>query len=216
MIHTEGLHALEVGLIKYMLEILMEELTLKNQAKLDGLIKKITKHPRQHGYKAFPHCLWPDGVSTMTQLTGDQRVGKMFAIVLVALTLEGEEFFTKNLKGGSRTWKRMLYCFQQILCYWAWLKKDTYWMVNDIAACKAATTSIKIMMRQIQNLWPREKGVGWNITKLHEQFHVPEDIHRHGNPHNVHTGPQEHNHIPIKKAAQHRQLQLVKLNTLPK
>jgi len=85
-------------------------------------------------------------------------------------------------------------------------------MVNDTAACTAATTSIKIMMRQIQKLWPREKGVGWNITKFHEQFHVPEDIQRHGNHMNVHTGPQEHNHICIKKAAKHTQLQPHKLD----
>jgi hypothetical protein len=131
---------------------------------LDHLVKRLNKNPHQHGYKQFPHLLWQDGVSSLTQLTGDQRVGKMFAIVLVALTRDGEDFFSEHLNGGSKTWKRMIYCFQQILCYWAWLKKDTYWMVNDTAACRAAPNSIKIMMGQIQNLWPREKGVGWNIT----------------------------------------------------
>jgi len=58
----------------------------------------------------------------------------------------------------------------------------------------------------------QRKGEGWNITKLHEQFHVPEDIHHHGNHHNVHTGPQEHNHISIKKAAEHTQLQPCRLD----
>jgi hypothetical protein len=36
----------------------------------------------------------------MTQLTSDQRVGKMSAIVATALTLEGEKFFFKYLSGG--------------------------------------------------------------------------------------------------------------------
>ena len=86
---------------------------------------------------------WPEGVSKLTKLMGDQRVGKMFAILLVALTQEGEAFFTNCLEGGSRTWKRLVYCFQQVLCYWVWLKKDTYWMVGDEKACAAATASIK-------------------------------------------------------------------------
>ena len=201
MIHTEGLHALEIGIIKYMTEILMKELSSKQQRKLDRLVRKLTTYPRQHGYNAFPRMLWSEGVSKLTKLMGDERVGKMFAIVLVALMVKGEAFFTKSLKGGSKTWKRMVYCFQQVLCYWAWLKQDHYWMADDKEACVAATESIKTMMRQLQNLWPRKEGLEWLLTKLHEQFHVPRDIHRNGKHTNVHSGPQEHNHIPIKNAA---------------
>jgi hypothetical protein len=41
MIHTEGLHALEVVLISYSLEILFADLTARQQAKLDGLVKRL-------------------------------------------------------------------------------------------------------------------------------------------------------------------------------
>jgi hypothetical protein len=64
----------------------------------------------------------------------------------------------------------MTHVFQQILCYWAWLKQDTYWMANDQAACADASASIKIMLAQIQTLWPRKDGLHWNLTKLHEQM----------------------------------------------
>jgi hypothetical protein len=212
MIHTEGLHALEVGLIPYMLEILFKELSKKAKQELDTLVKRLLKHPKQHGYKPFPRLIWQDGVTGMKRLTGDQRVGKMFAIVATALTLEGEKFFTKRLKGGFEVWKKMTYVFQQILCYWAWLKQDTYWMANDQAACADASASIKIMLAQIQTLWPRKDGLHWNLTKLHEQMHVPVDIQRHGNHKNVHTGPQEHNHIDIKNASKKTQLNKKKMD----
>ena len=114
--------------------------------------------------------LWSEGVSKLTKLTGDERVGKMFAIVLVALTVEGEAFFTKSLKGGSKTWKRMVYCFQQVLCYWAWLKQDHYWMADNEEAYLAATESIKTMMRQLQNLWPRKEGLEWLLTIYMSSF----------------------------------------------
>ena len=206
MIHTEGLHALEVGIMKYMVEILFEDLSKPQQAHLDRMVKEMTTHPKQHSYCGFPRLLWSDGVSTLTFLTGDQRVGKLFAILLVAMTREGEEFFSQNLNGGVTTWKRLVYCFQQILCYWAWLKQDHYWMADDIAACHAATQSIKTMMRQLQTLWPRKAGLRWFLTKIHEQFHVPLDIHRHGCHTNVHSAPQEHNHLLVKQAAKKTQM----------
>jgi hypothetical protein len=212
MVHTEGLHAIEVGLIPYMLDILFQELPQSSKHELDGLVKRLNKHPKQHGYEPFPRLLWPDGVTTITQLTGDLKVGKMFAIVAAACTLEGQFFFERTLPGGTGTWEKMVYVFQQILCYWTWLKQDTYWMVNDHVACQDALRSIKIMMDQLQSLWPRKDGLEWNLTKIHEQFHVPMDIHRNGNHKNVHTGPHEHNHIPIKHAAMKTQMCKKKLD----
>ena len=212
MIHTEGLHALEMGVMKYMVEILMDDLPKKQKRTLDRHIKKINRYPHQKGYAKFPRCTWSEGVTSLSKLTGDQRVGKLFAILLVAHTHAGEKFFTKYLPGGERTWKRLCYCFSMILCYWAWLKQDHYWLVGDDAACQAATNSIKTMMRQLQNLWPREKGLGLLLTKIHEQFHVPVDIVRNGKPANYHTGPPEHNHIPIKDAAKKNQMQKHKID----
>ena len=212
MVHTEGLHALEMGLIPYMLEILLSEMEPRHHRRLDDLVKSLTKTPRQHGFQGFPRLLWNDGCTDLTYLTGDLKVGKMFAISCVASTLEGEIFFTEVLSGGASTWRKMMYVFQQILCYWSWLKQDTFWMCNDIDSCNKATASIKIMMRQLQSLWPRHAGFEWNLTKLHEQFHVPFDIHRHGKHKNVHSGPQEHNHIPTKLAANHTQKNKSKLD----
>ena len=212
MIHTEGLHALEVGLIPYMLQILFEDIPNSRMHELDSLVKRLLKHPKQHGYSGFPRLLWQDGVTTITQLTGDMKVGKMFAIVVAALTREGETFFSECLTGGVATWRKMVYVFQQILCYWTWLKRDTFWMATDDAACTAATQSIRLMMQQIQSLWPRTEGLCWSLTKLHEQFHVPVDIHRNGNHKNVHTGPQEHNHIQVKDAAKKTQMNRKKLD----
>ena len=87
------------------------------------------------------------------------------------------------------------------------VKQEHCWKSDDLASCHLATQFIKTMMMQLQALlWPRTIGFEWNLTKLQEQFHVPMDIYRHGNHRNVHTGPQEHNHISIKNAAKKTQL----------
>jgi hypothetical protein len=152
MVHTEGLHALEIGVMKYMAEILMKELPTAQHGTLNGLVKKLHYCPNQHGYTGFPRCTWPDGLTSLAKLTGDKC---MFALLLVALTKHGQTFFEKYLPGGNITWQRMAYCFEQMLCYWAWLKQDHYWMANNKESCNAATKSIQIMARQLQQLWPR-------------------------------------------------------------
>jgi hypothetical protein len=46
MVHTEGLHALEIGVIKYRVEILMKELLPTAQhGKLNGVVKNSTTVP---------------------------------------------------------------------------------------------------------------------------------------------------------------------------
>jgi hypothetical protein len=64
MIHTEGLHALEVGIMDYSLKILLDLLSSKQKSILDGLVKRLINQPRQHGYGPFPRLLWPDSVTT--------------------------------------------------------------------------------------------------------------------------------------------------------
>jgi hypothetical protein len=90
MIHTEVLHALEVGIVEYALEILLSKLNMKQKYQLDCLVKYLVHQPRPHGYKPFPRIIWPDGVTTIRNLTGDLKVGKFMAIIMTALTLEGQ------------------------------------------------------------------------------------------------------------------------------
>jgi hypothetical protein len=76
MVHTKGLHAFEVGLIPYMLDFFFKEFSNDQKCRPDQLVKRLLHHPKQHRYNAFPRLLWPDGVTTMTNLTGDQKLGR--------------------------------------------------------------------------------------------------------------------------------------------
>ena len=58
------------------------------------------------------------------------------------------------------------------------------------------------MLSQLVQLWPRERGQGWQTAKHHEQLHLPDDIEAYGAHCNYHSGSSEHNHIEnIKKMA---------------
>jgi hypothetical protein len=42
-------------------------------------------------------------------------------------------------------------------------------------------------------------------SQAHKQYHIPEDLQRHGCHRNIHSAPQLHNHIHIKRAAHRTQ-----------
>ena len=55
-------------------------------------------------------------------------------------------------------------------------------------------------------MFPRLAGEAWKIPKFHEQLHIAFYIWLYGSHLNIHTGPQEHNHIlNAKKPSQHTQ-----------
>ena len=207
---TEPLHALEIGIMKDSLSILINDiLTNAPSAELDLLAQKMCKWPRQRYLSSgsdsgMPRLLWNHGISTLTHLSGKDRVGIMLTIIVISLTDDGKAFFDKQLT--AKIHNNMRYIFQLLLCYWSWLKKPYFWSRRNKVAKKAAIESIRIMLRELKDLWPRNTGNGWDLPKFHEQLHVPDDITRNGAPRNTHSGPNEHNHIRnVKRPSQNTQ-----------
>ena len=120
---TEPLHSLEAGLFPYIVEVLFHHITGDpNRAHLDQLIQAFAMQPRQHGTDEFPRLRWPEGVTSFSNLTGDQKTGKFFAIAMLSNTLIGQEYFTEVL-GSAQAWQDMNEVFQMLLCYWLFLKR---------------------------------------------------------------------------------------------
>ena len=125
----------------------------------------------------MPCLLWKDGITSLTDLSAANKVGIMFTVVIVSLQLEGREFLLKSL-GSVFKLNAMKECFQMLLCYWVWLKKDTYWTRGDKQAKEGACEAIRTMLSGLIELWPHSIGQGWEKPKVHEQLHVPDDIER--------------------------------------
>jgi hypothetical protein len=146
----------------------------------------------------MPGLLWKDGVTSLVDISAKLKVGIMFTIVVVSLREEGIRFFTQVL-GSRQRLNEMRQVFQMLLSYWVWLKRESYWKRGDKAAKESARKAISVMLRELIRLWPRVQGQGWELAKIHEQLHVPDDIERNGAPQGSHTGPTEHNHIRLVK-----------------
>ena len=114
--------------------------------KFDSVVQKWCKYPRQHCMKAyaadFPRLLFQDGVSTITNISAETKVGILFAIVVASLTSNGQDILLNDAKVSTSNYFNMIEAFESLLCYWAWLKKEEFWDLHDNEAQKSAKVSI--------------------------------------------------------------------------
>jgi len=200
----EALHSLENGLINHCLKELFEKvLSSLSRRQLDTVVQEWILYPKQRHLKnyatEFPRLLFPDGVTSIADISAGTKVGILFAVVIAALTKDGKNVFQTHANLTTKKYNDMIEAFEMLLCYWAWLKKDEYWDCNDMKALECAKIAICKTVNQLVHLFPRSTGSQWNIPKLHEQLHIAHNIHLWGSHKNIHTGPQEHNHIDNAK-----------------
>ena len=77
---------------------------------------------------------------------------------------------------------------EAMLCFDAWLNRDTCWRLEDAAFAKeSAQFSIMVLMtRMCSNYLPtRTKSDRWNLPKLHKLLHIVDNMSRLGAPANL-------------------------------
>jgi hypothetical protein len=189
-------------------ELFKHHMSTIMKSKLDAIVISWCALPNQRFTKAYmdvyPRLHFRDGITTLTDITANTVVGFMFAVVLAGLTRDGRSLFEDM---DDETYLNMIYTFESLLCFWAWLKKDKYWKIEaGKEALQTAEHAICILMGKIKSLWPRNQGCEWKKPKFHETYHNAFNIHLFGKPANRHSGPAEHNHIcHVKNIAQKTQ-----------
>lgn len=201
----EALHALENGIYFHVLKELFQEI-LKRRVRglIDAHVYKWNSLPAQHLMRAqqiegYPRLLYTNGISGMTDLKAEDKVGIIFCVIVSFLQLEVKEILINTGKMKADKYVDILYIFEMMICYRAWLKQDKFWKRDDNLAFLTAREAIEKLLKSIVKLMPRSTGNNWDISKIHEQLHVAENIKFFGAHQNVHTGPQEHNHIANTK-----------------
>jgi hypothetical protein len=205
----EGLHCIENGIMLYCLDELFGDknplLPPKAQMELDQVVKSWTLYPKQRllqgGYgKDLPRLRFENGITSLSNTSAAHKVGAMLAVVLAALTSDGRSIFLRLVRqkdGRKKDQVSMdvIYAFEMLLSFWSWLKKDSYWRRGDHQTFSDVKLAVCKLMSELQDNLKRTKGAGWFIPKLHELHHIANNIRLWGAHSNIHSGPQEHNHI---------------------
>jgi hypothetical protein len=198
----EGLHALEQGIFKHLLETILGHYLKPEQiALLDRVVQSWVRMARQRLFRSSnsaecPRLMFKDGISSLKNTPGCDRAGMVFALTIASMTRDGQRAFSRLEDDVTL---EITYALEMLLCYWAWLKQDKYWNLDSMDQYENVKQAVSTMLDELITCIPRFKGNGWNIPKVHEQLHVPFYIQMFGAHRNLHTGPTEHNHIELSK-----------------
>ena len=156
----EALHSLENGLINHCLkECSGNVIPTASHKHYDTIVQKWTLQAKQCHLKnyadQFPRSLFPDGVSSIKDISAGTKVGILFAIILAALTQDGKDVLLNEANISITKQSDMIEAFEMLLCYWAWLKKEEYWACHDMDALQRAKTAICKTVSQLLLLFPR-------------------------------------------------------------
>ena len=118
----EALHSLENGLINHCLKQLFDHvITKQTQRKFDAVVQQWVSYSRQRHMKAysssFPRLMFPDGVSSITDISAETKVGIFFSIVVAALSKEGREILINDAKLTNKIYLDMIEAFEMLLSY---------------------------------------------------------------------------------------------------
>ena len=158
---TEWLHALDNGLIEHCLHDLNKhKLTVQQRAKMDEIVMQFLEMPRQHLMTAnsnsdFPRLMWKNGISTLTDITADHKVGMLLTVVVVSLTTDGRKLLATAFRTPKQA-QLVQKAFQKLLAYRSWLRKDEFWKVDDPDGKEKAKKAIQRCLKFLQKHFPGE------------------------------------------------------------
>jgi hypothetical protein len=90
---TDPMHAVEEGVIPYVVEVIISPLPDSAKKILDGIVEALfsRKSNRSSQRADYPRISFSGGYSSLTQLSADEKVGKLFALAIIAETALGRE-----------------------------------------------------------------------------------------------------------------------------
>ena len=183
---VETMHVFRKGMIEKVTFLVLDSVTTKTKAALDGLAIQFHKSHRQSIRKMFPATDFSNGVTNLTRISAAERVGLVFLFVILSNYDAGWSLLETIFK--QRTHSELadiLELFEAMLCFDQWLNKQEHWNLNDEQESVVALTgSIQSLMEMCRHCIPLGKTGHWNFPKFHELLHIPDDMCRMGSPHN--------------------------------
>ena len=102
---------------------------------------------------AFTRLLFKDGVTTITDISAGTKMGILFTFVIAAQTNQGHQLLMRKNK-TALIYADMIQVFEMLLCYWAWLKKDEYWLCKNKSGLLTAKNAIWVLINRLKTLFP--------------------------------------------------------------
>lgn len=186
-------HTLAEGLVEYLLENFIKKLKGWQKEGIDTCVYPWLRGYRQTIRSLFPTCNFVRGITSITCVTADEKIGLLFSFALLASSTKGRNILIGKPPPHCQNsiteevYIEYLHMFEAILCLEHTLaRSDTgFWSLQEsVQGEKKISDAINRLVRWLTTNCPRDKGNGWNLAKTHEIMDFPRHITRSGCPSN--------------------------------
>jgi hypothetical protein len=193
---SEMLHAVLLGIFKYLREIFFVYMGKKSQLAEDinGLAKMYGKLFTRQSDRNFPKTNFSKGIAK-GKLMGTEYRGVLLLIAAVLRSTKGRKMLMKRKRFGKETGLEDWTLLVELLLEWeAYLCQPRMKRAHVVRLARK-NRYIMYIMKQVAH---RIEGMGLNIFKFHAIVHLVQDILLYGVPKEVDTGANESHHKPTK------------------
>ena len=202
---SEMLHALLLGIFKYLRDCLFEQLGETSQLSddFDSLALTYGWLMTRQSQRNLPKTQFGKGIRK-GKLMAKEYPGVLLCMATVMRSTGGRKLVSRRgylgETGGTRIVDWLLVC-ETVLQWEMWLKSPKL----KRRLVKRARKKHRYIMYLIKKVARRTTGMGLKLTKFHTIVHMADDILNFGTPKEFDTDTSEEGHKPTKKAAKRTQ-----------
>ena len=196
MMPPELLHTSGSGLIKYMFQSMqwyIGETQLRDD--IDKMHVRIYSAVKRQSERDLPRGSIRNGIIDDTKCQSEERKGNLFLLLCIANTTLGGENLKKALRYDDREWNSWIRFVKLYLSMEEWLHDS-----NPKEEVDRSRNLIAKVLSALQALFPRPRGNGYNIPKMHGMTKFQFFIKRYGTAMNFYGGTGESAHKLFVKA----------------
>jgi hypothetical protein len=214
---VDPMHAVEEGILNYVLVVFLGTLSVDLQAQVDDLASQMFQQcPSQTERRNFPRTNFTKGITSLSFLAAHERVGLILSLYLLGTTDKGATLLCsrgsewnsdappqgqRHLSDDKMYIADFIDLLELLLCFHAYYKSGTFWSRNDNTGMeKRAQEAVAYTLTAVQQVLPRNQGHKWGLQKMHDTAgHLTKDISEHGRSANFDTSGPERNHKSFAK-----------------
>lgn len=186
------MHVLSEGIVEYVCSLFLGLTTKTQHSEIDKYVYPWLRGNRQSIRNEYPPAHFVRGVTKMSLVTADEKIGILFVLAMVAASDMGSKIVLIRKTGQHRvnidkdTLYGYLHTFEGLLTLEQTLaRQHEFWSLDDMEKGEEnLMRSIKMVVDHLNEDCPREEGHSWKLSKVHDLTKFPHYISKVGSPAN--------------------------------
>ena len=155
------------GVVKYQFECVHDligpkQSKQKEKDALDSLHQHLVHDASHNSERDFPRMTIRNGILDGTKMSASERIGNLLILLCLSHTTSGIDLLQPGWGRNHISKKQFQDCIKLQLGFEKWVNES-----NTIEEVREASTLLSTLIESIKHCFPRERGNGWQIPKIH-------------------------------------------------